>query len=106
LNQYSSMTSRVKDNNTIETMQAVAISSAITLYRPNSVPIPTQSNNDDGPDLIIICAWFRALPKYTAKYLAIHHDHYPHAEILLLESTIVTCNTPPTAPNANATSRL
>jgi hypothetical protein len=88
LNHYSIITSRMKDNNTIETMQVVAISNTITLYRPNSVLIPTHSNNDDGPDLIILCAWFRALPKYTAKYLATHHDRYPHAQIILLQSTI------------------
>jgi hypothetical protein len=80
----------MKAISTIETMQAVALSDKITLYRPTSIQTaPTPSNNDDnGPDLIIICAWFRALPKYTAKYLATYHNHYPHAQILLLRSNI------------------
>ena len=77
---------------TIETLQAVALSDKITLYRPTSFPTPTHPNNnnddDDGPDLVIICAWFRALPKYTAKYLAAHHARHPRAQILLLRSNI------------------
>jgi hypothetical protein len=80
---------RMKNNTTsLETMQAVALSDKITLYRPTSLPTPTQSNNANEPDLIIICAWFRALPKYTAKYLAAHHTRHPYAQILLLRSNI------------------
>lgn len=78
----------MKDNNTIETMQTIAISDKITLYRPTSTPTPTPSNEDEGPDLIFICAWFRALPKYTAKYLATYQTQYPRAQILLLRSNI------------------
>jgi hypothetical protein len=79
----------MKAISTIETMQAVALSDKITLYRPTSIQTPTPSNDEDeGPDLIIICAWFRALPKYTAKYLAAHHNRYPQAQILLLRSNI------------------
>jgi hypothetical protein len=81
----------MKDSTTtIETLQAVALSDKITLYRPISIPTPAHSNNnnDNEPDLVIICAWFRALPKYTAKYLAAHHARHPRAQILLLRSNI------------------
>jgi hypothetical protein len=89
VNQHRAVTPKMKAISTIETMQAVALSDKITLYRPTCIPTPTPSNNDDnGPDLIIICAWFRALPKYTVKYLAAHHNRYPQAQILLLRSNI------------------
>lgn len=84
MNQYSTITPKMKDHSTIETMQAAALSDKITLYRPTA----TQPKDENGPDLIIICAWFRALSKYTAKYLATYHNRYPDVQILLLRSNI------------------
>ena len=78
----------MKDKSAIEAMQIVAVSDKITLYRPTHNPSVAPFNKEDGPDLIIVCAWFRALPKYTAKYLATYHDRYPQAQIVLLESNI------------------
>lgn len=78
------------DNNgtTTAALQAVALSDAVTLYRPQPNLIANQDSKDDGPDLIIICTWFRALPKHTAKYLATYHTRYPHAQILMLQSNV------------------
>jgi len=38
--------------------------------------------------MIILCTWFRALPKHIAKYVDAHQQRYPHAQILVIESTV------------------
>ena len=80
--------STVNSGSTTTTLQAVPLSSAVTLYRPESTPSPSHVSKDDGPNLIILCAWFRALPKHTAKYLTTYHSRYPTAQILMLRSNV------------------
>lgn len=77
-----------EDDRQTPTLQAIPLSNAITLYQSNSISTTANPSNDDGPNLIIVCAWFRALPKHTIKYITTYHQHYPHAQILLLQSNI------------------
>lgn len=44
----------------------------------------TNANNQDGPDLIILCAWMHAQPRHIAKYTAQHQLLFPSSSILLL----------------------
>jgi hypothetical protein len=68
--------------------QPVRLSNTITLYRPNPAEKATTSNHGTGPEMIILCSWFRALPKHVAKYVHAHRQRYPQAQILVLESTV------------------
>lgn len=68
--------------------QTVRISNTITLYRPACNPESKESKPDNGPHTIIICAWFRALRKHIAKYIATYQLNHPDAQIILLESVV------------------
>lgn len=39
-------------------------------------------------ELVIICSWLGAMPKYIAKYIALYQRIAPRAQILLLESNL------------------
>lgn len=64
------------------------LSDTIKLYRPDAVEKATTTNHSTGPEMIILCTWFRALPKHIAKYIDAHQKRYPQAQVLVLESTV------------------
>lgn len=66
----------------------IRISDTIRLYRPIDAEKVTTDNHGTGPEMIILCTWFRALPKHIAKYIDAHQKRYPQAQILVLESTV------------------
>ena len=68
--------------------QPIRLSDTITLYRPDPAEKVATINNGTGPEMIILCTWFRALPKHIAKYIDAHRKRYPRAQILVLESTV------------------
>jgi hypothetical protein len=66
----------------------IRLSDTITLYQPNSAENETTTKYGTGPEMIILCTWFRALPKHIAKYIDAHQQRYPQAQILVIESTV------------------
>lgn len=68
--------------------QPIRLSDTIKLYRPDPAEKVTTTNHGTGPEMIILCTWFRALPKHVAKYIDAHRQRYPQAQILLIESTV------------------
>lgn len=68
--------------------QPIRLSNTIKLYRPIPAEKATTTNHGTGPEMIILCSWFRALPKHVAKYVDAHRQRYPQAHILVLESTV------------------
>jgi len=66
----------------------VGLSNTIRLYRPSSAEKGTTTDYGTGPEMVILCTWFRALPKHIAKYIEAHRQRYPQAQILVLESTV------------------
>jgi hypothetical protein len=66
----------------------VRLSETMNLYRPNPTIDATTTNHGTRPDMIILCTWFRALPKHIAKYVNTHRQRYPQAQILVIESTV------------------
>ncbi|GAB7334037.1 hypothetical protein MBLNU13_g06127t1 [Cladosporium sp. NU13] len=66
----------------------IRLSDTIRLYRPVDAEKATTNNHGTGPEMIILCTWFRALPKHIAKYIDAHQKQYPQAQILVLESTV------------------
>jgi hypothetical protein len=66
----------------------VRLSETTHLYRPNPLKNATTTDHGTGPDMIILCTWFRALPKHIAKYVNTHQQRYPQALILVIESTV------------------
>jgi hypothetical protein len=69
-------------------LDSVRLSETIALYRPNSTKNATTTGHGTGPEVIILCTWFRALPKHIAKYVTTHRQRYPQAQILVIESTV------------------
>jgi len=68
--------------------QPIRLSDTIKLYRPDASKEVTTTNHCTGPEMIILCTWFRALPKHIAKYIDAHRQRYPEAQILVIESTV------------------
>lgn len=68
--------------------QPILLSNTIKLYRPNPGEKVSTTNLGTGPETIILCTWFRALPKHIVKYIDAHRKRYPQAQILVLESTV------------------
>lgn len=66
----------------------VRLSDTVKLYRPDPTEAATTTSYGTGPDMIVLCTWFRALPKHVAKYVNTHRQRYPQAQILVLESTV------------------
>jgi hypothetical protein len=66
----------------------VRFSETMNLYRPDSTKNATTTGYGIGPDMIILCTWFRALPKHIAKYVNTYRQRYPQAQILVIESTV------------------
>jgi hypothetical protein len=68
--------------------QPIRLSDTINLYRPDSTKESTAISHGTGPEMIILCTWFRALPKHIAKYIHAHRQRYPQAQILVIESVV------------------
>jgi len=68
--------------------QPIRLSDTIKLYRPDPIEVLTTTNHGTGPEMIILCTWFRALPKHIAKYIHAHRQRYPQAQILVIESVV------------------
>lgn len=80
-------------HNTINNMDALSplsirLSDTIQLYRPKPVEKTATTNQSNGPEIIILCTWFRALPKHVAKYVDAHRQRYPQAQIMVIQSTV------------------
>ncbi|KAK0941964.1 hypothetical protein LTR29_006537 [Friedmanniomyces endolithicus] len=66
-----------------------SLSQRIALYRPPPTSTPPSPSPKAAPQTtIILCAWFRALPKHISKYTTAHQLRNPTAEILLLQSGV------------------
>lgn len=68
--------------------QLVRLSDTVKLYRPFTTNKGRTTNHVTGPDVVILCTWFRALPKHIAKYVESHQQRSPQAQILVIESTV------------------
>lgn len=66
----------------------VHLSETIALYRPATTDKTSIANDAIAPEIIILCTWFRALPKHIVKYVESHRQRYPQAQILVIESTV------------------
>lgn len=76
------------DRNDILAPAPVHLSQTIKLYRPTTTDTTNIANHVTAPDMIILCTWFRALPKHIAKYVESHRQRHPQAQILVIESTV------------------
>lgn len=69
-------------------IQSLRLSNTITLYRPASQLGVTEKKSKTVVHTIIICAWFRGLPKHISKYIDAYQQSHPEAQLLLIESTV------------------
>ncbi|KAK0279126.1 hypothetical protein LTR35_008861 [Friedmanniomyces endolithicus] len=65
-----------------------SLSQRTALYRPPPTSTPPDPSQKAAPQTIILCAWFRALPKHISKYTTAHQHRNPSADILLLQSGV------------------
>ncbi|KAK0785463.1 hypothetical protein LTR59_011030 [Friedmanniomyces endolithicus] len=73
--------------NNIPLPKFTSLSQRTALYRPPPTT-PPQPSPKAPPQTIILCAWFRALPKHISKYTTAHQLRNPSADILLLQSGV------------------
>jgi hypothetical protein len=87
---YETTTRQIQKTTNMDVLspQPVQLSNTVKLYRPNPAEKATAFNHGTGPEMVILCSWFRALPKHVAKYVHAHRQRYPRAQILVLESTV------------------
>lgn len=75
------------DSNGTLPPQLAHLLETVKLYRPYTTHKST-TNHVTGPHVVILCTWFRALPKHIAKYVESHQQRSPQAQILVIESTV------------------
>ncbi|KAK0860786.1 hypothetical protein LTS02_008238 [Friedmanniomyces endolithicus] len=73
--------------NNIPLPKFTSLSQRTALYRAPPTT-PPQPSPKAPPQTIILCAWFRALPKHISKYTTAHQLRNPSADILLLQSGV------------------
>ncbi|KAK3112141.1 hypothetical protein LTR53_011884 [Teratosphaeriaceae sp. CCFEE 6253] len=61
------------------------LSDTIAIFRPDT---KAGAPRKDPNETVIVCSWFRALPKHIAKYTAAWRSRRPHAQILLIQSGV------------------